>query len=72
MRELYPGHYADLQERVRSEAAAADAAYAALEATAPGTEAYDLARINAYYCDLAHGWALLELEEFEKEARHAG
>lgn len=53
-------------EALRAEAEAA-AAYHALEATAPGTQENALARIAAYYADLAHGDALLEQEQLAKE-----
>jgi hypothetical protein len=56
-------------EALRAEAEAA-AAYHALEATAPGTQENELARIAAYYADLAHGDALFEQEQLAKEARY--
>jgi hypothetical protein len=54
-------------DAVQAEAAAA-AAYRALEATAPGTPENELARIVAFYADLAHGDALLERDYLAKEA----
>jgi hypothetical protein len=64
--ELYPGEYADLKEHAQSECEEAAAADARLATLTPGTPEYDAAAVDCYYCDLAAGHALWELEQYEK------
>lgn len=58
-------------EEVAGAQADADAAFAALQASTPGTPAYDAARLDAYYADLWLGWTLFEQEQLAPESEAA-
>ncbi|HEX6607262.1 MAG TPA: hypothetical protein VF276_10140 [Chloroflexia bacterium] len=66
MKELYPGEYADLQERAQNECEAATQAAARLAALPPGTPEYATAELDSYYGDLAAGHAIWNVLEFEQ------